>query len=193
MYVSDSSHSHRPRSCFRFVLADFGLAAELKPNCETFNDFPGSPNYACPQIMQGLTYLGRPADVWACGATLFELLVGKPPFDSDTFWRIRERVINEQVVFDYEPSSSPGLAKSPRLRSAADPASRSKSIPEPVQELLLCMLEKNEQLRIDLHLLQRRVAKLLEPTVFPELDEDGALVSSSGGGSRGRSAVKCCD
>ena len=61
-------------------VADFGLATAVGTREK---HFVGSPQYAAPELVSG----GRPdlrSDIYALGVTLFELLSGRPPFQSDT-------------------------------------------------------------------------------------------------------------
>lgn len=64
-------------------IADFGMAAlhqspehQLKTSC-------GSPHYAAPEVVGGVTYRGDKADIWSIGVILYATLAGKLPFDAD--------------------------------------------------------------------------------------------------------------
>ena len=64
---------------------DFGLAKPAPGADATLTRSTavmGSPNYMSPEQMRGLADVDARADVWALGACLYEMLVGKPPFDA---------------------------------------------------------------------------------------------------------------
>lgn len=64
-----------------YKLADFGFC---KPMEAAFGDVTttmlGSPIYMAPEVLRGLSYDNR-ADVWSLGAVMYELLVGRCPFE----------------------------------------------------------------------------------------------------------------
>jgi BR serine/threonine kinase len=53
-------------------IADFGFARFVKSNIAETSC--GSPHYAAPEVIAGLPYDGRAADVWSCGVILYALL-----------------------------------------------------------------------------------------------------------------------
>lgn len=53
-------------------IADFGFARWMRANIAETSC--GSPHYAAPEVIRGLTYDGRAADVWSCGVILYALL-----------------------------------------------------------------------------------------------------------------------
>lgn len=63
-------------------LADFGWA--VYANSAKRRTFCGTLLYVPPEMAQGESYDGK-LDNWAVGVLSFELLVGKPPFESHTF------------------------------------------------------------------------------------------------------------
>lgn len=44
----------------------------------------------------GKAYRGKPADIWAAGATLFYFLTGKPPFFATVQSDLMQKVLNEE-------------------------------------------------------------------------------------------------
>lgn len=125
----------------RAKLVDFGIAATLS---QTMNHVSlqhvraGTPSYMSPQQLEGR--LPKPTDdIYSLGATLYELLTGKPPFYSgDVRYqlqhvaptplaeRLEEFGITNPVPAHVADTLLACLAKDPKARpqSAADVASR---------------------------------------------------------------------
>ena len=53
-------------------IADFGFARFVKANIAETSC--GSPHYAAPEVIAGVPYDGKCADVWSCGVILYALL-----------------------------------------------------------------------------------------------------------------------
>lgn len=62
-------------------IIDFGLASYYTHGM-LFSDFCGSPEYAAPEIHRGCPYEGPPADLWAMGVILYDMVVGDLPFST---------------------------------------------------------------------------------------------------------------
>lgn len=74
-------------------IGDFGLATRIEYNGEKKKTLCGTPNYIAPEI---LTKKGHSfeVDVWSIGCIMYTLLIGKPPFETnslrETYVRIKK-------------------------------------------------------------------------------------------------------
>ncbi|KAI1724921.1 protein kinase domain-containing protein [Ditylenchus destructor] len=78
-------------------IGDFGLATTLEYEGERKNTLCGTPNYIAPEMLdkKGHSY---EVDIWAIGCILFTLLVGKPPFETDTLKETYNRIKNNKYT-----------------------------------------------------------------------------------------------
>ena len=80
----------------RPVLVDFGLAMPHDPTGKLSHAAAGSPSYMAPEQAHGEN-VGPAADVYAFGASAFELLTGRLPFLHDTIEEQLRAHAEEQV------------------------------------------------------------------------------------------------
>nr|XP_045007922.1 LOW QUALITY PROTEIN: serine/threonine-protein kinase PLK4-like [Jaculus jaculus] len=78
-------------------IADFGLATQLKMPHEKHYTLCGTPNYISPEIATRSAH-GLESDIWSLGCMFYTLLIGRPPFDTDTV----KNNLNKVVLADYE-------------------------------------------------------------------------------------------
>ena len=106
-------------------LTDFGIARVLNtPSLTTPNAVVGTPHYMSPEAFHGAT-ANPAADVYALGVLLYEMVSGRPPYDSDNVAELMRKHL------EGGPERRPGipdqlwkiiqscLAQKPRLRPTA--------------------------------------------------------------------------
>lgn len=64
-----------------YVLSDFSVSTQLEKEDKLLEDTRGSPAFLSPEECSGEPFLGKPADVWAYGVSLYSALFGKLPFN----------------------------------------------------------------------------------------------------------------
>jgi WD40 repeat protein len=111
-------------------IADFGLAKALgvDSGLTGTEEILGTPSYMAPEQAQGGKRVGPPADVYALGALLYELLTGRPPFKAATVLETLDLVRTAEPVpprrlvpglpRDLETISLKAMAKEPSRRYA---------------------------------------------------------------------------
>ncbi|MBV8515974.1 MAG: protein kinase [Acidobacteria bacterium] len=119
-----------PEGGWHAWVLDFGLARDSSMDTmTTIGTIMGTPPYMAPEQARGeRASIDRRTDVYSLGATLFDLLSGRPPFVADSSVAVMLKVMNEDA---------------PSLR-ALDP-----SIPLDLETIVLKCLEKDPQRRYD--------------------------------------------
>jgi tetratricopeptide (TPR) repeat protein len=82
-------------------IADFGLAKRIDSDTgqTESGQIVGSPSYMAPEQAKGQSRkVGPPADVYALGAILYEMLTGRPPFKGETPMETVRQVIDDDPV-----------------------------------------------------------------------------------------------
>jgi FKBP-type peptidyl-prolyl cis-trans isomerase len=112
----------------RVVITDFGIARMV--NSASVLTSPGTvvgtPQYMAPEQLEGHD-VGRSADMWALGATLYTAVEGQPPFSGPTLAATVAAIVSRDPeppghAGDLAPVIASLLAKDPEGRPDADSA-----------------------------------------------------------------------
>jgi hypothetical protein len=111
----------KPSNCFVDAggvvkIGDFGISRSLRPTEETAlstrTKFAATPAYASPEQLRGAALDVR-ADIYSLGATLYELLTGRRPFERNDLMALLMAVANDtpQPPHTLEPAVPKGLSE----------------------------------------------------------------------------------
>ncbi len=153
----------------RVVLTDFGIAQVSGATTLTENgSFVGSPEYTAPERMSG-ERTGPASDLWSLGALLVAVVTGESPFRRDSIGGVLHAVVFDEI--------------------------RPPPAAEPIAPLVLGLLERDPERRLDAAGAERLLRAYVDTGVMPGLPGagDGArrpvLASARGrlsGRARGR-------
>jgi len=120
------------------VILDFGLARDLTADralTET-GQAPGTPAYMSPEQLQHRP-LDRRTDVWSLGATLYEGVTGRRPFDAPTLPGLFDAILFNEPPDPrrLRPSHPPELSVVLAKAMEKDPASRYQTALELAEDL----------------------------------------------------------
>ena len=110
----------------RARVADFGLAtgADLERLTRT-GAAVGTPAYMAPEQVRGqLDKIDGRTDIYALGATFYEMLTAQPPFEAPTFLELAKKICDEDPI---------------------SPRKRSRDVPVDVETICLKALEKRKE------------------------------------------------
>lgn len=75
---------------------DFGISRIFNKNTEWLTQAQGTRLYHAPEAWTQKTFKAKPLDIWALGATFYELYAGESPFYQNELKKLKEKIINEE-------------------------------------------------------------------------------------------------
>jgi len=103
-------------------LLDFGIAKMLRANCDaTIANF-GSPSYCSPERL-ARAEVDQQSDLWAVGATLYQMLAGSPPYQADSTRKL-ESLIRSRRPPRALPSTCPRALRFVTMKALAPKAAQ---------------------------------------------------------------------
>jgi eukaryotic-like serine/threonine-protein kinase len=111
-------------------LTDFGIAREIGVHGQTLTGaIAGTPAFMAPEQARGeVRSLDRRTDVYSLGATLYDVLAGRPPFTAPSAWQLLRQIMTEEA---------------PALRAI------NRAVPADLEAIVARCLEKEPHLRYD--------------------------------------------
>lgn len=82
----------------RALLGDFGFCKTLKHSSELTSGAFGSPMYMAPEVIQGMPY-GIASDLYSLGIVLYEMLMGKVPYDATNIEDLIKQILQQGPQF----------------------------------------------------------------------------------------------
>jgi hypothetical protein len=119
------------------VLVDFGVAARKDLRSTRAGDIVGTPAYMAPEQARGGTRIDGRADLYSLGATLFELVAGRPPHQGPNVIAMLARLVTTEPprLSELRRETPPALDDLVRQLLATDPDQRPSTAQE-VEALL---------------------------------------------------------
>ena len=102
-------------------LCDFGFARALSNTTLVLNSIKGTPLYMAPELVQEQQY-NEKVDIWSLGVILYELYYGKPPFFTNSIYKLIQMIVNDQIIWpspisaEFKDFLSKMLQKNPDIR-----------------------------------------------------------------------------
>lgn len=118
-------------------LCDLGIAKEIQPQTSEFtptDKIMGTPYYVSPELVRGDGDVDIRCDIYSLGASFYHMVVGELPFEGETAPRIMIKHV---------------------LETPLPPRQRRPEIPQEVSNLIMRMMEKdlNKRIQSPLYLL----------------------------------------
>ncbi|CAG9765556.1 unnamed protein product [Ceutorhynchus assimilis] len=109
-YLHSMDIAHRDLKCenclitsnYNLKLADFGFARFVMDNNGKqvlSSTYCGSLSYAAPEVLRGLPYYPKMADVWSCGVIIYVCINKAMPFDDTNVKRLHEQQVSKRWKF----------------------------------------------------------------------------------------------
>lgn len=107
--------THRADGTPLIKVLDFGIAKTAESDAAESTSLTssddvrlGSPAYMPPEQLQNPRDVDTRSDIWSLGATLYELLCGRPPFEGSTYMDLASQVLSKPpLAFALQDTPSP--------------------------------------------------------------------------------------
>eukprot|EP01083_Nonionella_stella_P128444 389241_1 len=83
-------------------LCDFGFARALSEESTMATSIKGTPLYMAPELVQEKPY-NHTVDLWSLGVILYELFYGKPPFYTNSIYKLVRMIVKDHIKYPPHP------------------------------------------------------------------------------------------
>jgi serine/threonine protein kinase len=128
-------------------LLDFGIAKTLRADCDATVSHFGSPSYCSPERLTR-SEMDQQSDLWAVGATLYQMLSGSPPYQAENTRKL-ESLIRSKRPPRALPARCPAALRAIAMKALAPEAARRYRSARDFQADLQAFLE-NKPVRAEL-------------------------------------------
>jgi serine/threonine protein kinase len=160
-------------------LTDFGLArmAEAGASTLTGDMLMGTPQYISPEQARGEKNLTACTDIYSFGIVLYEIVVGRVPYNADTPFSIIHDHIYTPLPLPSEvnPKVPLGIQQVLLKALAKNPEDRYKSGNELVDAFFVAIDEKDEKHVVPIDMVDTRSTQA--DVEVPEVEEEGSVSS----------------
>ncbi len=137
IFLVAQRHEHAEHLDVTPKLVDFGVAMTKDIRVTHTGDIVGTPAYMSPEQARGDAPVDARSDIYSLGATLFELLAGRPPHVGPTAIATLARLVTTPPprLSELRPDVAPLLDQLIHRMLATDPAERPQSATELIDAL----------------------------------------------------------
>ncbi len=179
--IGDHQLAERPIEHFTLKLTDFGIARHVHQSesmeVTVAGSVMGTPKYMSPEQCKSTGAIGPAADVYSIGITLFQMLAGSVPFESDDFMKLAAMHCFDPVpsIQKRNATISDATARIVQRALAKDPNDRFGDAGQMLAEILRVLRGEASQMDAHPKLPPDHLAgRVWEKTVAWDLDSTSA-------------------
>jgi len=161
--VANSSHpGNRQVKVLDFGIAKLQIAFEGQGHRTRTGAVLGTPLYMSPEQCIHPREIDERSDIYSFGVILYEMVVGTPPFDSESVYAVMHMHVNEQPVppSTYRPELPPRLEAVILQALAKQPGERQESMAQLLMELQVVRQELSTSASAEAHKVTVRAPRV---------------------------------